>query len=104
MARILVVEDTVDTRNLIRVKLTKAGHDVLTAEDGESALTKAFTLKPQLVILDIELPKLDGYAVARRLRQNALTRKVAILMITAKAEIQDKVAGDYAGGGGYLTQ
>jgi pilus assembly protein CpaE len=104
MAKILIVEDTADTRNLIRVKLTKAGHEVVTAEDGEAALSLAFTLRPQVIVLDVMLPKLDGFTVARRLRQNALTRNVGILMLTAKGEIADKVSGYEAGTDDYLTK
>src|ERR671934_92218 len=97
MARILVVEDTPDTRNLIRVKLTKAGHEVFTAEDGEAALALTFKHNPQLIVLDLMLPKLDGFAVARKLRATALTRNLPILMLTAKCEIADKVQGFEAG-------
>lgn len=104
MAKILIVEDTPDTRNLIRIKLTKAGHEVVTAEDGEIALKQAFEHHPQLVVLDLMLPKLDGFQVARRLRQAAETRHVAILMLTAKGEISDKVQGFEAGADDYLTK
>ncbi len=104
MAKILIVEDTADTRNLIRIKLTKAGHQVLLAEDGEVGLKMALAESPQLVVLDVMLPKLDGYSVARRLRQTAQTRNIAILMLTAKSEIADKVTGFEAGADDYLTK
>jgi pilus assembly protein CpaE len=104
MAKILVVEDTADTRNLIRIKLSKAGHDVVTAEDGEAGLKVAFAHKPQLVILDVMLPKLDGFSVARRLRATPSTKQVAIMMLTAKGEIADKVSGFQAGADDYLTK
>jgi pilus assembly protein CpaE len=104
MARILVVEDTADTLNLIRIKLTKAGHQVVTAADGETALQVAFQLRPQLVVLDVTLPKLDGFSVARRLRSTSITRNVAILMLTARSQIADKVTGYEAGADDYLTK
>jgi pilus assembly protein CpaE len=104
MAKILVVEDTSDTLNLIRIKLTKAGHQVLTATDGEAALQLTFQFRPQLVVLDVTLPKLDGFSVARRLRNTSITRHVAILMLTARSQIADKVTGYEAGADDYLTK
>lgn len=104
MAKILVVEDSADTLNLIRIKLSRAGHQVIVAADGEAALQSALEHRPQLVILDVMLPKLDGFAVARRLRKILLTRHVAILMLTARSQIADKVAGFEAGADDYITK
>jgi two-component system, OmpR family, phosphate regulon response regulator PhoB len=83
--------------------LTKAGHEVIPAIEGESGLQLAFRHNPALVVLDVMLPQLHGPDVAKRLRQTPLTRHVAILMLTARAQIADKVSGFESGADDYLT-
>lgn len=104
MAKILVIDDTLDTLNLIRIKLSKAGHQVLTATDGETGLQLALQKKPQIVVLDVMLPKMDGFSVARQIRKAFSRKYVAILMLTARGQISDKVTGFEAGADDYLTK
>jgi two-component system response regulator ResD len=98
---ILVVDDEAHIRELVRLYLEKEGFKVTAAADGEEALRKARTLSPQLIILDIMLPKLDGWDVCREVRKTART---PIIMLTAKGEEFDKVLGLELGADDYLTK
>ena len=89
-SKILVVEDDRTMLDVLKYNLSKEGYRVLTASDGVQALETARSGSPELVILDIMLPKLDGYEVCRILRQEMT---VPILMLTAKTEEIDKVVG-----------
>jgi two-component system response regulator MprA len=101
-ARILVVEDGPDVLNVLERTLSDNGYLVLTATDGESGLTTALDQQPDLVILDIGLPRRNGYEVARELRSRAFTAPV--LMLTARDTISDKVEGLDAGADDYLAK
>jgi DNA-binding response OmpR family regulator len=101
MATILIVEDERNLSQLIKRNLEAHGHQVLQSFDGLSALSLCLTEKPDLVILDIMLPKLDGLEVCRRLRQQSI---VPILMLTARAEEIDRVVGLEVGADDYLTK
>lgn len=98
---ILVVDDEAHIRELVRLYLEKDGFKVTGAADGEEALRKVKTLSPQLIILDIMLPKLDGWEVCREVRKTART---PIIMLTAKGEEFDKVLGLELGADDYLTK
>jgi class 3 adenylate cyclase len=89
---------------ILRVRLEAQGYEVITAEDGEQALTKARELEPDLVLLDIMMPKLDGIAVLKQLKQDAMLRFVPVILVTAKSDIRDVVNGLDAGGDEYLTK
>jgi class 3 adenylate cyclase len=89
---------------ILRVRLEAQGYEVITAEDGEEALTKARELDPDLVLLDIMMPKLDGIAVLKQLKQDAMLRFVPVILLTAKSDIRDVVSGLDAGGDEYLTK
>jgi class 3 adenylate cyclase/CheY-like chemotaxis protein len=89
---------------ILRVRLEAQGYEVITAEDGEEALTKARELEPDLVLLDIMMPKLDGIAVLKQLKQDAMLRFVPIILVTAKSDIRDVVSGLDSGGDEYLTK
>jgi len=102
--KILVVDDDVDSLKLIVLMLQRAGYDVSAASAGASALQKAYAEKPDLIILDIMMPDMSGYEVCRRLRKNAETKSIPIIMFTAKTLIDDKVAGFEAGADDYLTK
>ena len=78
---------------ILRVRLEAQGYEVITAEDGEQALTKARELEPDLVLLDIMMPKLDGIAVLKQLKQDAMLRFVPVILVTAKSDIRDVVTG-----------
>ncbi|MBS4030205.1 MAG: response regulator transcription factor [Clostridiales bacterium] len=98
---ILVVDDEEHIRELVRLYLEKEGFTVVLAADGEEAVQKVKALHPQLIILDIMLPKLDGWDVCREVRKVAET---PIIMLTAKGEEFDKVLGLELGADDYLTK
>src|SRR5260221_533730 len=91
MERILIIEDELPMRTALQDALTAENYRVLTAPDGESGLQRALAEKPDLVLLDIMMPRLDGYAVCAELRR--LEVPVPILMLTAKGQVEDRVAG-----------
>lgn len=99
---ILVVEDNKDLLNLLKINLTDQGYTVFTAENGITALDMFHTQNPDLVILDVMLPKLDGFEVCKKIRSENNT--VPILMLTAKAEEVDKVLGLELGADDYMTK
>jgi DNA-binding response OmpR family regulator len=101
-ARVLIVEDAPDVLLVLTRSLSENGYEVLTAQDGEAALRIALDEQPDLVILDIGLPRKDGYEVARDLRSRAFTAPV--LMLTARDAISDKVEGLDAGADDYLAK
>jgi two-component system, OmpR family, response regulator len=101
MSTILVVDDDPNIRELVGIFLTDAGYRVLTAKDGEAALSLLASNKADLVILDIMMPVMDGWELARRLRN---TRDLPILMLTAKSETSQKVRGFELGADDYLTK
>jgi adenylate cyclase len=102
--RILAVDDMPTNLEILRVRLEAQGYEVITAEDGEEALTKARELEPDLVLLDIMMPKLDGIAVLKQLKQDAMLRFVPIILVTAKSDVRDVVSGLDSGGDEYLTK
>lgn len=99
--KILVVDDEEPIADILEFNLKKEGYQVEIAFDGEAALAKAASFKPDLIILDIMLPKLDGWTVCQRLRQNST---VPIIMLTAKDEETDKVLGLELGADDYVTK
>jgi two-component system, OmpR family, alkaline phosphatase synthesis response regulator PhoP len=99
---ILVVEDNKDLLNLLEINLKDQGYRVLTAENGISALDIYHNQSPSLILLDVMLPKLDGFEVCKRIRNE--NRAVPILMLTAKAEEVDKVLGLELGADDYMTK
>lgn len=101
-ATILIVEDDIDLINLIRINFEDYGYHVLTASDGLAALEQYQSESPDLIVLDIMLPKLDGFEVCKRIRSE--DKQVPILMLTAKTEEVDKVLGLELGADDYLTK
>jgi two-component system, OmpR family, alkaline phosphatase synthesis response regulator PhoP len=99
---VLVVEDNKDLLNLLDINLSDQGYTVYTAENGILALDTFHTRNPDLVVLDIMLPKLDGFEVCKRIRNK--NKVVPILMLTAKAEEVDKVLGLELGADDYMTK
>ena len=99
--KILIVEDDRTLLDVLKYNLTKEGHDVVTASDGVEALDVARNKKPDLIVLDVMLPKLDGFEVCRILRSEMT---VPILMLTAKAGETDKVVGLELGADDYMTK
>lgn len=102
--RILVVDDDPTALRLIGYSLQQEGYDVLTAANGLDGLAQARQLHPDVVILDIMMPDLDGFEVCRRLRADPATRRLPVLMLTAKGQVADKVAGFRAGADDYLVK
>jgi adenylate cyclase len=102
--RILVVDDTPENLEIITLRLGANGYDVAGAVDGEDALAKIAALSPDLVLLDIMMPKLDGIEVTRRLKSDRSLPFVPIVLLTAKADVRDVVVGLDAGADDYLTK
>ncbi len=101
---ILVVDDDPDIARFVEVNLRSAGYDVSVAADGEEALSRASELRPDLVLLDVMMPRIDGFEVAQRLRRNPQTANTSIIMLTAKALSTDKVLGLTAGADDYIIK
>ena len=102
--KILVVDDDIDSLKLIGLMLQRNGYEVIAANAGNQALARAASDHPDLIILDIMMPDMNGYEVSRRLRRNPETQNIPIIMFTAKTLIDDKVAGFEAGADDYLTK
>lgn len=102
--KILIVDDDIDSLKLISLMLQRHGYDVVAASAGIQALSKASSDYPDLIILDIMMPDMDGYEVCRRLRADEHTRNIPVIMFTAKILVDDKVAGFEAGADDYLTK
>ena len=102
--RILVVDDEPDAIELIRFNLKASGYEVLTAEDGEEALAKARKFSPDMILLDVMLPELDGLEVCKILRRDPATASLPIIMLTAKASEIDRVLGLEFGADDYVTK
>lgn len=101
MQRILVVDDEKNILDILAFNLKNNGYEVITAENGEEALEKVFIEKPDLLLLDIMMPKLDGFEVCKRVR---MKMNIPILMLTARAEEVDKVLGLELGADDYITK
>ena len=101
MAKILVVDDEASIVTMLAYNLKKEGYDVVTAEDGEVALEKFESENPDLLLLDIMMPKMDGYEVCRKIREKS---NVPIIMLTARADEVDKVVGLEMGADDYVTK
>jgi class 3 adenylate cyclase len=101
---ILVVDDNEANVDILETRLKKQGYDVIAAGDGEAALARAKSDRPDLILLDVMMPKLDGFEVARRLKADPTLPLMPIILVTAKAETEDVVAGLNAGGDEYLTK
>ena len=99
--KILVVDDEKAIANIIKFNLKKEGYDVITAEDGEMGVIKAFTENPDLILLDIMMPKIDGYEACKRIREKMST---PIIMLTARSEDADIVSGLEYGANDYITK
>jgi two-component system phosphate regulon response regulator PhoB len=103
-AKILAVDDEPDALELIEVNLKSAGYEVLLAADGREALQKARAAMPDLILLDIMLPEMDGLEVCKALRRDAATSRLPIIMLTARAAEIDRVLGLELGADDYITK
>jgi adenylate cyclase len=102
--RILAVDDVPENLEIVRMRLQAHGYEVVTAADGEEALLRAREVDPDLVLLDIMMPKLDGISALKQLKQDAALRFIPVILLTAKSDTADVVAGLEAGGDDYLTK
>jgi len=102
--RILVVEDDVDISNMLRIYFDSQGYDVWVAVRGQEALDICRRKLPNIIVLDIMLPDIDGYEVCQRLRNNLRTSHIPILFLTQKDERSDKIAGLELGADDYITK
>lgn len=104
MSSVLIVEDETDILDLIEYHLKQAGYQVLRATDGGSGLELAIRKRPDLIVLDLMLPVMDGKDVCRSLKSNPLTKAIPILMVTARAEEVDRIVGFELGADDYVTK
>ncbi len=102
--RILIADDDPSVAGLLEAMLAACGYESETARDGEEVLVKAVSYEPDLILLDVMMPKKDGYEVLRVLRADRKTMDIPVIMVTGKADIPDKVAGLHLGAGDYLTK
>ena len=102
--KILVVDDEADLVETVRFPLEMEGFNVLVSYNGEDALNQARKEKPDLILLDLMLPKLDGYKVCRLLKFDERYKHIPILMLTAKTQEKDKILGKETGADEYITK
>jgi CheY-like chemotaxis protein/MinD-like ATPase involved in chromosome partitioning or flagellar assembly len=102
--KILIVDDDLDTLKLVGLILQRQGYDIVAANSGSQGLAKASAERPNLVLLDVMMPDMEGYEVARRLRADPELSRTPIIMFTAKTLVDDKVAGFEAGVDDYMTK
>jgi two-component system alkaline phosphatase synthesis response regulator PhoP len=102
--KILVVEDEAELTNAIQIRLEQAGYEVLIAYDGKEGLEKAREENPDLIVLDLMLPKMDGYKVCRMLKFDAKYKKIPVVMLTARAQEKDESLGYEVGADVFITK
>jgi DNA-binding response OmpR family regulator len=101
---ILVADDDADILSLVAFRLERAGYDILPAHDGEEALRLAVERAPDLAVLDVMMPKLDGYEVTARLRSHEATRRMPVILLTARVQEGDVARGFEAGADDYIKK
>src|SRR6185295_3779378 len=104
MERVLIVDDDPDIQHLVSYNLSQAGFDIVTATTGRKALETVQTHPPDLIILDLMLPDVDGVEVCRMLRQRESSRRIPIVMLTARSEEIDRVIGFELGADDYVMK
>ena len=100
----MIVDDSPTIRKILGLTLERAGYAVIAEPDGEAALQKLTEVVPGIVLLDIAMPKLDGYEVCKRIKQDTRTANVPVIMLSGKDAFFDKVKGHLAGATEYLTK
>jgi CheY-like chemotaxis protein len=104
LGRVLVVDDDEVIRQLIAVNLQLEGFDVVTAVDGQDCLEKVCSVRPDVITLDVMMPRLDGWVTAVKLRDDPATRDIRVVMITARAQEHDVRRGEEIGVDAYVTK
>ena len=102
--RILIVDDEVQLVEMVKIRLEAAGYEIISAYDGQEGFDKAKRDKPDLIILDLMLPKMDGYKVCGLLKNDARYSKIPIIMFTARAQEEDQRLGKDLGAEEYVTK
>ena len=104
MRKILVVDDELYIRNILEFSLSSEGFEVYTVADGEQALQKALDLMPDLIILDVMMPKLDGFEVCRAIKAKDETKHIPVFLLTARDKEADRQRGEEVNCDVYLTK
>ena len=102
--RILVVDDDADAREILSSRLQACGYDVLLAESGWQALEQVRLKKPQLILLDVMMPELDGFTVCKFLKEKEETRNIPVIFLTAREQLQDVERGFTSGADDYVLK
>jgi twitching motility two-component system response regulator PilG len=102
--KILIVEDEESLLKLESILLTSRGYEVKGVADGQAALDVVVTMKPDLVLLDIMLPEIDGFEVCRQIKTNEATKHIPVIMLTAKKSREDMARGEQVGADWYITK
>lgn len=102
--RVLVADDEDDVRDLVVYRLSRSGYDVVEALDGEEAFRLATEQTPDLIVLDVMMPRVDGYELTRRLRAEPATSRVPVILLTARTQENDVSQGFEAGADDYLKK
>jgi CheY-like chemotaxis protein len=104
MARVLVIDDEPDVRWLLRVSLERAGHEVLLAEDGLRGVAMALKQRPEIIVLDLMMPVMDGYGVLAELGKDARTASVPVIVLSARAIPEEAARATKAGASRFLEK
>ena len=102
--RVLVIEDTPDNRQIIRDLLTPSGYEVVEAQDGAAGVEMAAQVRPDLILMDIQLPVLDGYEATRRIKKDPMLAHIPIIAVTSYALSGDETKTQAAGCDGYIAK
>ena len=102
--RILVVDDSATERHMLKDMLTKAGYDVLSSENGDDAIAKARLLKPDLILMDVVMPGLNGFQATRAISRDPVTQSIPVIMCTSKSQETDKIWGLRQGAKDYVVK
>jgi DNA-binding response OmpR family regulator len=102
--KILVVDDEINITQILQFSIGAEGYDVITAQNGEEAIDKARREQPDLIILDIMMPRIDGYEACRILKANPLTKNIPVVLLTAKGRDIDKRLGQEVGAIDYIVK
>ncbi|MDD5691278.1 MAG: response regulator [Candidatus Omnitrophica bacterium] len=103
-ARVLIIDDETDLMEMVSLRLEANGYQVIFASDGQEGLDKARTEKPDLIILDLMLPKIEGYKVCRMLKFDEKYKHIPVILFTARAEEPDVKLGKEVGADAYITK
>ncbi len=104
MKKILIVDDEADIIEILQFVLESNGYECITASDGEIGLNLAREANPDLIILDVMMPKINGYKISRLLKYDNKYKDIPILMITARSQEEDKIIGEETGADEYITK